>query len=185
MHGADLSVGLARTLRMLGDAARVCHTMGVRSVRHQDTASRSWLLRRLLLFWRCRWGWPRRTPRPTTRRRSTRSPPTSFSAKVGGSVTFTAQTFDAGSAVAVDVSEGGTSVGSSTTTANGKGIATSKVTFTVAGVNRVTMSGTSDTGDALSLSADVTVTAEGDNVVPVSDGGNDDNGSGRQWLRFR
>ena len=38
---------------------------------------------------------------------------TSFNAKVGGTVKFTAQTFDAGSAVAVDVSVDGTSVGSS------------------------------------------------------------------------
>ena len=103
---------------------------------------------------------------------------TSFNAKVGGSVTFTAQTFSSGSAVAVDVSEGGKSVGTSSATANSKGVATSKVTFTVAGVNTVTMSGTSDTGEDLSLSADVTVTAAGDNVVPVDNGGEADNGSG-------
>ncbi len=40
------------------------------------------------------------------------------------------------------------------------------------------MSGTSDTGEDLSLSADVTVTAAGDNVVPVDNGGDGDNGSG-------
>ena len=109
---------------------------------------------------------------------------TSFNAKVGGSVTFTAQTFGAGSAVDVNVSADGSSVGKSTATANNKGVATSKVTFTVVGVNSVTMSGTSDTGEDLSLTADVTVTAAGggDGVVPVSDGGNNggnaDNGSG-------
>ena len=108
----------------------------------------------------------------------------SFTAKVGGSVTFNAQTFSAGSAVDVNVSADGSSVGRSTATANDKGVATSKVTFTVVGVNSVTMSGTSDTGEDLSLTADVTVTAAGggDGVVPVSDGGNNggnaDNGSG-------
>ena len=107
----------------------------------------------------------------------------SFTAKVGGSVTFNAQTFSAGSAVDVNVSADGSSVGRSTATANDKGVATSKVTFTVVGVNSVTMSGTSDTGEDLSLTADVTVTAAGgDDVVPVSDGGNNggnaDNGSG-------
>ena len=53
--------------------------------------------------------------------------------------------------------------------------------FTVTGVNRVTMSGTSDTGEDLALSADVTVTEAGDNVVPVGDdGGNasDDTNAG-------
>jgi LPXTG-motif cell wall-anchored protein len=108
---------------------------------------------------------------------------TSFNAKVGGSVTFTAQTFSAGSAVDVNVSADGSSVGKSTATANSKGVATSKVTFTTVGVNSVTMSGTADTGEDLSLTADVTVTAAGgDDVTPVSDGGdnggNADNGSG-------
>lgn len=104
---------------------------------------------------------------------------TSFTAKIGGTVTFTAQTFSSGSAVDVDVSTGGTSVGTSSANANKKGVATTDVTFTVAGVNRVTMSGTSDTGEDLSLSADVTVTAEGDDVVPVNNGGNNTgNGSG-------
>jgi LPXTG-motif cell wall-anchored protein len=105
----------------------------------------------------------------------------SFNAKVGQSVTFTAQTFRSGSAVAVDVSVDGASVGSSGTSANGKGIATTSVKFTVTGVNRVTMSGTSDTGEDLALSADVTVTEAGDNVVPVGDdGGNasDDTNAG-------
>ena len=105
----------------------------------------------------------------------------SFNAKVGQSVTFTAQTFRSGSAVAVDVSVDGASVGSSGASANGKGIARTSVKFTVVGVNRVTMSGTSDTGEDLALSADVTVTEAGDNVVPVGDdGGNasDDTNAG-------
>ena len=101
---------------------------------------------------------------------------TSFNAKVGGSVTFTAQTFSAGSAVDVNVSADGSSVGKSTATANKKGIATSKVTFTVVGVNSVTMSGTSDTGEDLSLTADITVTAAGGNNG--NNGGNAGNGSG-------
>ena len=101
----------------------------------------------------------------------------SFNAKVGQSVKFTAQTFRSGSAVAVDVSADGASVGSSGATANGKGIATTSVKFTVVGVNRVTMSGTSDTGEDLALSADVTVTEAGSDVVPVTDDGNGGNAS--------
>lgn len=106
---------------------------------------------------------------------------TKFSGKVGSSITFTAQTFAASSNVKVDVRARGSLVGSSTTTADARGIATSDVTFTVVGVNDVTMSGTSDTGEDLSLTASVTVTEKDDNVVPVSDGGNGDgsgNGSG-------
>ena len=102
----------------------------------------------------------------------------SFNAKVGQSVKFTAQTFRSGSAVAVDVSVDGASVGSSGATANGKGIATTSVKFTVVGVNRVTMSGTSDTGEDLALSADITVTEAGSDVVPVTDDGNGGNGDG-------
>jgi LPXTG-motif cell wall-anchored protein len=106
----------------------------------------------------------------------------SFSAKVGQSVTLTAQTYRAGSAVAVDVSVDGASVGSSGASADGKGVATTSVTFTVAGVNRVTMSGTSDTGEDLALSADITVTEAGEDVVPVAEGsggnGSDDANAG-------
>ena len=101
----------------------------------------------------------------------------SFNAKVGGTVKFTAQTFASSSAVDVDVSVDGDSVGSGAATADRKGVATTKVTFTVAGVNTVTMSGTSDTGEELSLSADVTVTAA-DDVTPPVDNDNDGNGGG-------
>ena len=89
------------------------------------------------------------------------------------SITFTAQTFRSGSAVAVDVSVDGASVGSSGASANGKGIATTSVKFTVVGVNTVTMSGTSDSGEPLALSADITVTepAAG-NGGGSGDGGN-------------
>jgi len=96
-----------------------------------------------------------------------------YTATIGSSVRLTAQTYRAGSAVAVDVSVDGSSVGTSSAKANSRGIATTSVTFTVAGVNRVTMSGTSDTGEDLSLAADITVTAAKEDVVPVSDGGND------------
>ena len=47
------------------------------------------------------------------------------------------------------------------------------VTFTTEGVNTVTMSGTSDQGDPLSLSADITVSADDEQVTPVGGGGND------------
>jgi LPXTG-motif cell wall-anchored protein len=100
-----------------------------------------------------------------------------YTAQIGDTIKLTAQTYRSGSAVAVDVSVDGSSVGTSDAKANSRGVATTSVTFTVVGVNRVTMSGTSDTGEDLSLAADITVTAESDDVVPVSDGGNDD-GSG-------
>jgi LPXTG-motif cell wall-anchored protein len=96
-----------------------------------------------------------------------------FNARVGQALKFTAQTFKSGSAVAVDVSVGGKSVGSGSAKANAKGVATTSVTFTTVGVNTVTMSGTSDKGDPLSLHADVTVTAAGgDDVTPVNGGDN-------------
>ncbi|HEX5017706.1 MAG TPA: LPXTG cell wall anchor domain-containing protein [Actinomycetes bacterium] len=99
-----------------------------------------------------------------------------FNAKVGQSLKFTAQTFKSGSTVAVDVSVGDDAVSSKSATANSKGVASTSVKFTTVGVNTVTMSGTSDQGDPLSLSADVTVTAAGDgDTTPVSD---DNSGSG-------
>ena len=101
-----------------------------------------------------------------------------YTAKVGQAVQFTAQTFRSGSAVAVDVSAEGASDASSGAQANGKGIAKTSVTFTVAGVNRVTMSGISDTGEDLALWADVTVTEGGDDVVPVTDDGGNGSGDG-------
>ena len=102
----------------------------------------------------------------------------SFSARVGQSLDFTAQTFASGSDVAVEVTVEDDDVSSATASANGRGIAKTSVKFTTAGVNTVTMSGTSDQGDPLSLSADITVTEGGDNVTPVddNDGGSDGTG---------
>ncbi|MFL6180399.1 MAG: LPXTG cell wall anchor domain-containing protein [Actinomycetes bacterium] len=100
-----------------------------------------------------------------------------FNARVGQALKFTAQTFKSGSAVAVDVSVAGKSVDSGSAKANAKGLATTSVTFTTVGVNTVTMSGTSDKGDALALHADVTVTADGgDDVTPVTGGSGDNSG---------
>ncbi len=101
-----------------------------------------------------------------------------YTTTINGTITIIAQTFAAKSAVDVDVSVDGDSVGSSTATANGKGVASSDVTFTVLGVNRVTMSGIADTGEELSLSADITVTAADDDVVPVDNDNGSDNGNG-------
>jgi len=84
-----------------------------------------------------------------------------FAAKVGGKIAFTAQTFKGGSAVGYDVVADGASVTSGSTTADAKGIARQTITFTVAGKNTVTMSGTSDKGEPLSLSAKITVTDDG------------------------
>jgi len=102
-----------------------------------------------------------------------------FNARVGQALKFSAQTFKSGSAVAVDVSVSGNSVESGSAKANAKGVAATSVTFTTVGVNTVTMSGTSDKGDALSLHADVTVTADGgDDVTPVTGGDNGGTNSG-------
>jgi LPXTG-motif cell wall-anchored protein len=97
----------------------------------------------------------------------------STSARVGQTLKFFAQTFKSGSAVAVDVTVDDANVSSGSATADRKGVASTSVKFTVAGVNTVTMSGTSDQGDPLALSADITVTAAGDddNVTPVDNGG--------------
>jgi LPXTG-motif cell wall-anchored protein len=100
-----------------------------------------------------------------------------FNARVGDHLKFSAQTFESGAKVAVDVSVDGASVGSGSATANAKGVASTEVTFTTAGVNRVTMSGTSDQGDPLSLHADVTVTAADETVTPVDNNGGDNAGN--------
>jgi LPXTG-motif cell wall-anchored protein len=94
-----------------------------------------------------------------------------FNARVGESIDFKAQTFEAGSAVSFDVSVDGSSVTSGSTSANSEGIARKTITFTVEGTNTVTMSGTSDKGEPLSLRANVTITAAGG-------GGNGGNGGG-------
>ena len=104
----------------------------------------------------------------------------SFSARVGQTLDFTAQTFASGSRVSVDVTTDGDTVSSGSASANSRGIAKTSVKFTVAGVNTVTMSGTSDQGDPLRLSADISVTEAGDDVTPVDDdsgnGGSDGTG---------
>lgn len=101
-----------------------------------------------------------------------------YTATVGQRIKFTAQTFRSGSAVTVDVTESGApAADSATVTANRKGIAKATVTFTVEGINTVTMSGTADDGRPLALSADVTVTAK--DVQPVNgNGGSGGNASG-------
>lgn len=97
-----------------------------------------------------------------------------YSTTIYRSVRFTAQTFESNSAVSVDVSVAGESVADTATVrADGDGVAKATVTFTVEGINTVTMSGTADDGRPLALSADITVTA--DDVVPI-DGGNGDGG---------
>ena len=96
-----------------------------------------------------------------------------YQARVGQKVKITAQTFKSGSPVTVDVAVEGDSVGSGNATANRKGIASTSVTFKVAGVNRVTMAGTGADGDPLSLSTNITVTEKSDAVTDP-----DDNGSG-------
>jgi LPXTG-motif cell wall-anchored protein len=107
----------------------------------------------------------------------------SSTARLGQSLDFSAQTFAKRSTVSVDVTVDGDSVDSGSTTANRDGVAKTSVTFNTLGVNTVTMSGTSDRGEALSLSADITVTeAGGGDVAPVpgdddGNGGSSDGGS--------
>lgn len=99
-----------------------------------------------------------------------------YNATIGDTLRFTAQTFRSGSTVTVDVTESGApAADSATVKANGKGIARATVTFTVEGINTVTMSGTADDGRPLALAADITVTAK--NVDPVN-GGSGGDGSG-------
>lgn len=95
----------------------------------------------------------------------------SYTTTIYGSLRFTAQTFKSGSPVSVDVTaDGAPAADTATVRADGDGVAKATVTFTVEGINTVTMSGTADDGRPLALSADVTVTA--DDVVPI-DGGTD------------
>lgn len=98
-----------------------------------------------------------------------------FTARVGQSIDFKAQTFEAGSAVSFDVSADGGSVTSGSTNADARGIARQSITFTVVGDNTLTMSGTSDQGRPLTLRASIAVTADD----PGGSGGNgDNNGTG-------
>jgi LPXTG-motif cell wall-anchored protein len=104
----------------------------------------------------------------------------SFTAKVHTALNFTAQTYKKNSDVSVNVTVSGDEVGSQSVSADRKGIAHAKVTFDKVGTNVVTMSGTSDTGAPLALSANITVTEDGD-VTTVNNGGtggNGDNGTG-------
>ncbi len=105
-----------------------------------------------------------------------------YTATIGQRIQFTAQTFRSGSTVTVDVTESGApSADSATVTANRKGIAKASVTFTVEGINTVTMSGTADDGRPLALAADITVTAE--NVEPVNGNGGSGDNARRERLR--
>jgi len=99
----------------------------------------------------------------------------SFTAKVHTALNFTAQTYKKNSDVSVSVTFSGDEVGSQSVAADRKGIAHAKVTFDKVGTNVVTMSGTSDTGAPLALSANITVTEDGD-VTTVNNGDNGSNG---------
>ena len=84
----------------------------------------------------------------------------SFTARVGTSIDFKAETFASGSAVSYSVTAAGAAVTSGSTTADAKGVARQSITFTVVGANKLTMSGTSDKGSPLTLSANIKVTAD-------------------------
>jgi len=99
----------------------------------------------------------------------------SFSTRVGGKIDFKAQTFQAGSTVDFDVAADGSTVTSGSTNADGKGVARQTITFRVAGTNTLTMSGTSDKGQPLTLRADIAVSAADDGNDP---GATDDTDSG-------
>lgn len=100
-----------------------------------------------------------------------------FSGRVGASIAFTGQTFEAGSTVEYAVTAGGATVESGTAQANGSGLARTTITFTVAGTNTVTMTGTADTGKPLPLTAEVQITAAGDDDGST-DGSDNDSGNG-------
>jgi LPXTG-motif cell wall-anchored protein len=94
----------------------------------------------------------------------------SFVVTRGGSITFMARTFVPGSTVSFLVESGGTTVTSGTAVADADGKVTQDITFTEAGSNSVTFSGTSSKGKPLVMTVTVTVTD------PSSGGGNGDNG---------
>ena len=104
-----------------------------------------------------------------------------FTARVGQSIDFKAQTFQDGAVVSFDVAADGGSVTSGTTNADARGIARQSITFTVVGDNTLTMSGTSDQGRPLTLRASIAVTADEPGGSGGNGDGNDaggDNGSG-------
>jgi LPXTG-motif cell wall-anchored protein len=94
----------------------------------------------------------------------------SFVVPRGGSITFTARTFVAGSNVTFSASAGGKTVVSGSAVANAAGKVVQGITFDVVGTNTVTFSGTSSKGKPLVLGVEVTVT-DGS-----SGGGSGDNG---------
>ena len=99
----------------------------------------------------------------------------SFSTRVGGKIDFKAQTFQAGSTVDFNVAADGSTVASGSTNADGKGVARQTITFRVVGTNTLTMSGTSDKGQPLTLRAEIQVIAAADGSDdPGADDGTDD-----------
>ncbi len=101
----------------------------------------------------------------------------SFSTRVGGKIDFKAQTFQSGSTVTFDVAADGSTVDSGSTNADGKGVARQTITFKVVGTNTVTMKGTSDKGEPLTLTADIEVRAAAadDGNDPGANGGDNSN----------
>lgn len=103
----------------------------------------------------------------------------SYQVPAGRTVALTAQTFAAGSPVSVKVTaDGAVSADPATVSADAKGVARASVTFTVVGVNTVTMAGTADDGKPLKLSTDITVTADDQTVTPAGDNGNGSSNAG-------
>jgi hypothetical protein len=100
----------------------------------------------------------------------------SFSTRVGGKIAFKAQTFQAGSTVDFAVAADGSTVASGSTNADGKGVARQTITFRVVGTNTLTMSGTSDKGQPLTLRADIEVSAAADGNDPGTNDGTDGSG---------
>src|SRR5262245_17719251 len=75
-----------------------------------------------------------------------------FSTRVGGHISFTAQTFKPGSSVTFSVTADGQTVSGGSASANAKGIAYRTITFDTLGANTVTVNGTSDEDAPLQLS---------------------------------
>jgi LPXTG-motif cell wall-anchored protein len=82
----------------------------------------------------------------------------SFVVTRGGSITFTARTFVAGSDVTFAVVAGGKTVVSGSAAANAAGKVVQRITFDVLGTNTVSFSGTGSNGQPLAMSVDVQVT---------------------------
>jgi LPXTG-motif cell wall-anchored protein len=108
----------------------------------------------------------------------------------GGTITFTARTFVAGSTVTHSVVAGGKTVATGSAAADAAGVVVQKITFDAVGSNTVSFSGTSSKGQPLTMNVVVTVTdgssggGGGDNSGGTGGTGGTDNGTSSGGIPF-